>query len=319
MRILRKKTAAEKMRKEDQREAKKELRQDKRETRKEAREERKDIRKDTRAEKKQIRKSDATPKETREAKKDARQEKRDDLKEVRTEKKSEVRAIKRDVKEVRRSLDIKLPSKAANVALLREDLRDIAYSESGVVTNLEIEDALEILDRAYERAKELSAKGLRMLEDVVDGPRDGWVSRWSASGDLVTWFGEADEPNHVKDVHDRLRSVNDRLNKQITIRLYPQRSPTTNAQNNGTFFEPKTFKVFPKLFENSLDDTTQEIGYDYMASVMIHELIHLWFTDQKLDGEKVYDEAAALALAKENPRKARRSAENYERYCMLFA
>lgn len=319
MGLLRRKTAVEKERKRKQKAAKKALRQKKQSERKKAREEKRRIRKNARNKKKEVRKSDLRGKKKRDAKKEIRKGKRDDLKGARKEKKTQIKRICREIKNVRLWLDIKLPTKPGNLALLREDLGEIEYSDGGVVKDVVINDAFDLLDETFKRAKVLAARGLKPLEDIVDRPRDKWVRSWSADSDLVKWFGQAKKANHVKDVHDRLHSVDRRLNKQITIRLHPQRDMGTNAQNNGTFFEPKTFKVFPSLFESSLDARTDEIGIDYMASVMIHELMHLWFADQKLNGEKVYSESDALDLADKEPRKARRSAENYERYCLSFA
>ncbi len=327
MGLLRKKTAAEKKRKQDQKEAKKELKDEKKDIKKDARKEKKDIRKDARDDKKEIRKSDATGKEKREAKKDIRQDKRNDVKDINKDKKEEVKDVKKEIKEVKRWLNIELPSVAGNVAILRADLHDISYAEKQtengneilVEKELVIEDAFDILENAYAIAKEISARGLRRLQTIIDEPRDQWTSIWADRVRLNRWFGAVDKASDVKDVYDRLKSVDDRLNKKITIRFHPQRDQNTNAQNMGTFFEPKTFKVFPKLIENSLDEETKEIGYNYIASVLIHELIHVWFTDQKLDGETVYGDELALKLAEDNPKKARRSAENYEHFCMSFA
>ncbi len=309
---LRKNTAAEKARKEKEQEAKKRLRKQKRVTKKDARQDKREIRQEAREEKKEIRRSDGTAKQKREAKKDVRKDKKGSLKDVRVAKRKDVKEIKGEIKEVRRTLEIKLPAKAGNVALLRADLRDLARP-------IEIEEAFEILDTAYERAKVLSGRGLRPLTQIVDGPRDRWVDDWAASSLLVQWFGNASRANYVKDVHDRLQSVDRRLNKQLVVRFHPQRTADRSAQNNGTFFEPRTFKVFPRLIENSLDSTSNQVDHDYIASVFIHELIHLWFTDQKINGVKVYEESQALQLARDEPAKARRSAENYERYCLTFA
>ncbi len=52
------------------------------------------------------------------------------------------------------------------------------------------------------------------------------------------------------------------------------------------------------------------------AAILIHELNHDLFGDQKVDGKTVYGEALAKRLAKKRPRRARRSAENFEWYCM---
>ena len=52
-----------------------------------------------------------------------------------------------------------------------------------------------------------------------------------------------------------------------------------------------------------------------LAETLVHELGHNWFTDQKLEKVKVYGERRARDLATYNPRKARRSTENYAIFC----
>ncbi|HMQ69993.1 MAG TPA: M35 family metallo-endopeptidase [Ignavibacteria bacterium] len=316
---LRKKTALEKDLKKNQKAEKKELRQDKRAEKKDSRKEKKEIRKDTRDAKKEVRKSGVTGKDKRAEKKAIRKDKRSDIKDVNKEKKKKVSGIKEKIKDVKHGLNIIFPVKTANLALLREDLRDIKYSDGGGIKEMVYEDVPVILNEALSRARSLAEKGRKHIEKVIKKDRSEWVKAWNSDSLLKTWFGEAELANHAKDVFDRLSSVEKRLNKKISIRVHPQRDSGTNAQNNGTFFEPKTFKVFPKLFMNSLDPATSIPDYDYIGSVMIHELIHIWFTDQKLnDGTKVYGDVLAKKLAKENPRKARRSAENYEQFCITF-
>ncbi len=316
----RRRTAAEKDRDKAKKEEKKELRKEKREAKQDARKDKRSSRKDAREEKKSIRKSDLSGKDKREAKKEVRKDKRDSIKEINAEKKIEVKAIKEKLKEVRQSLEIILPVKTANVTLLREDLRDITFNDGLKEREVTIDDAYTILNIAYNRSIELAESALDYLRPFANlSERSSWIDNWNSDTLLTQWFGKIDDVNNVSDVFNRLNSVVKRLNKKITIRLHPQREGNRNAQNNGTFFEPKMFKVFPHLIENSLDTTTLELDYDRMASVLIHELVHLWFTDQKLDGNKVYGEDLAMDLAEKNPRKARRSAENYEHFCLSFA
>jgi len=316
---LRKKTAVEKDLKKNQKEEKKELRQEKRAEKKDSRKEKKEIRKDTREAKKEVRKSGVKGKEKREEKKSIRIDKRSDIKDVNKEKKKKVTEIKEKIKDVKHQLNIIFPAKAANLALLRADLSEIKYSDGSGIKEMVYEDVPVILNEAHSRARKMAEKGRMHMDKVINKDRSELVKAWNSDSKLKTWFGEAELPNHVKDVYDRLSSVEDRLNKKISIRVQPQRDSGTNAQNNGTFFEPKTFKVFPKLIINSLDPATSVPDYDYIGSVMIHELIHVWFTDQKLkDGTKVYGDVLAKKLAKENPRKARKSAENYEQFCITF-
>lgn len=290
----RKRTAAEKAQDKAKREDKKDLRKDK-----------KALKKDARDDKKAIRQSGAN-----------RKDKRDAIKEINKAKKSKVTDIKDDIKQVRKSLEIILPVKTANVALLRQDLRDIDFFDGNEIRPLTIDDAYEILNRVYQRSIEMAENALTYIQPfAVLAERPTWVSTWNNDALLVRWFGSVNDHNDVSGVFNKMNSVVNRLNDKMVIRLHPQRSKTTSAQNNGTFFEPKTFKVFPWLIESNLDEE-KAIGYDYMASVFIHELIHLFVFDQKLDGETVYGEQLALKLAEDEPKKARKSPENFEHFCL---
>lgn len=154
-------------------------------------------------------------------------------------------------------------------------------------------------------ATRMAEKGKARVNAVYSKPRSQWVASWNADPMLTKWFGDVNRKSQVKDVHSRLLSVCIRLSRGITIRLRPNSESSPLAQNARWFMEPKTFKVFARLLRKN---------DEYVASVFVHELIHLWFTDQKLDGTTVYGEALAMALADANPRKARRSAENYESF-----
>lgn len=293
----RKRTAAEKERDQAKKEKKKELRKEKRETRKDARKDKKDIRN-----------LDLS-----------RKDKKDWINDINADKKSDIKEIKEELKEVKQSLEIILPVKTANVALLREDLRDIKFNDGTGIREVTIDDAYAILNQAFDRSIRLAEAGLAYIKPFANlSERPSWIADWNGDALLVQWFGEIDHVNNVSDVFNRLNSVVERLNKKITIRLHPQRDSTTSAMNAGTFFEPKMFKVYPYLIEKSLDLATLQLDYDKMASVLIHELIHVWFTDQKLNGDTVYGAILAMDLAIEKPRKARRSAENYEHFCLSF-
>ncbi len=92
--------------------------------------------------------------------------------------------------------------------------------------------------------------------------------------------------------------------------MFPQTaasSDTTNAQNLGSVWSPKTFKLFTRWFRN---------GELQRGGIILHELNHDLFGDQKLDGETVYGERLAKDLAAQKPKNARKSAENYEWCCM---
>lgn len=322
----RKRTAAEKAADKAKKEEKKDLRQDKKEVKKDARQDKKEIRQDTREKKKDIRKSDLKGKDKSDAKKDVRQDKRKDIKDIKAGKKEDVKDIKEEIKEVRKSLEIILPVKTANVALLRNDLADINFLDnSGTVRHIEIEDAFDILNRTYQRSIVMAEGGLAYLRPfVVLAQRPSWIQNWNGDRLLARWFGRISKVGDATDVFNKLNSVVERLNKKMTIRLHPQRDRAvggvggTLAQNNGTFFEPRTFKVFPFLFEASRTANNALI-IDDMASTFIHEMVHLTVFDQKLEGETVYGERLALQLAIDKPNRARKSPENFSLFCLELA
>ncbi|KAA3620854.1 MAG: hypothetical protein DWP94_11610 [Flavobacterium sp.] len=68
-------------------------------------------------------------------------------------------------------------------------------------------------------------------------------------------------------------------------------------------------QIYPALFKNYEKN-------DQRAAVLLHELMHVWFKDQKIRGSKVNETEEALKLAMAYPSKARRSPENYERFCL---
>jgi|GEM_PF-4311362 len=291
----RKRTAAEKAQDKAKKEAKKELRKEKKEVKKDSREAKKDIRQAGLS----------------------RDDRREAIKEINSGRRDDVKDIKEDIKEISKSLEVILPVKTANVALLRQDLRDINFLDGTEVRPMTIDDAYPVLNRIYQRSIEMSEVALAYIEPfVVLSQRASWVENWNNDELLVKWFGEIDHHNDASGVFNKMNSVVRRLNKKITIRLHPKRNSTTSAQNNGTFFEPKMFKVFPWLFEATQDQTTKALNYDEMASIFIHELIHLFVFDQKLDGEKVYGEDMALQLAIDEPKKAQKSPENFEHFCL---
>jgi len=192
---------------------------------------------------------------------------------------------------------IKLPTRRKKRKALEKDLK--AY-------NMSTRQAVRKCVRCLNLAIRMAEKGKARINNVYSEPRNTWVACWNNDPMLTKWFGDVNRKSHVKNVHSRMLSVTNRLSKGITIRLRPSAEcSSTNAQNGGWFMEPKTFKVFSRLLGKN---------DEYVASVFVHELIHLWFTDQKLNGQKVYGKALAMALADDNPRKARRSAENYESF-----
>ncbi|MEM8980150.1 MAG: FAD-binding protein [Pseudomonadota bacterium] len=121
MGLFKKKSAAEKQRKQEIKDAKKDARKDKKDARKDAREDKKDARQEARADKKEIRQ------DTRDAKKDARQDKRDAMKDIRQSdlSKSDKKDAKKDVRADKKdTIDLAKQEKKDTKHDIREDKRD---------------------------------------------------------------------------------------------------------------------------------------------------------------------------------------------------
>ena len=194
---------------------------------------------------------------------------------------------------------------------LKRKRRDLADDLEAL--DLTIGETEALLIDALNLAERMMNKAYREISAIIRLDNKDWKDTFNSNRKLKKWFGEVKRKNHVRDVERRMDSICDRMNKGISIRLRPQKERTHNAQNTGTFFEPRRFKVFPNLIAK---DSEPDEGRDAIAAVLIHELMHTWFKDQRLGDKKTYGAERAEDLAKYDPRKARRSAENYEHYCL---
>lgn len=172
------------------------------------------------------------------------------------------------------------------------------------MTKTEIEQRIE---DAIAQGQTMAKRGVGVIAPILDGDRKTWESAWNRNETLTKWFGKVTKANHVKDVHRRLDGACDRLaNHVLKVNVKAELPKDFHAQNLGGPLSPDTFKVAPEWI-------TMEV--ESRAAVIIHELLHMWFIDQKIDGESVYGDDMALQLARDNPDKARRSPENYEQFC----
>lgn len=193
----------------------------------------------------------------------------------------------------------KVPSRKNKLQALESDLAKYG---------LKIGHARQACMQAAVFSQTMAKLGYDHIHRVMGDDKSKWVRNFNNDLVLVKWFGKTEKKGHVKDVRNRMLSIAKRINKGLTIRLRPQKEIDANARNHGGFADPRAFRVFPMIFKNGIDTT-------YLASVYIHEMMHLWFQDQIIGRAKVNNEHLAKQLARFYPKKARKSAENYERYC----
>jgi len=185
----------------------------------------------------------------------------------------------------------------------REAQRQNILNAIGSLTKGDVDN---MIIESIAAAEEMATVGIDKIQEIILMNRSRWKRTWNNDDLLVQWFGKVQKASHVKNVHKRLGKVHNRIaNHVLAIRVRPARRGS--AQNLGTFLSPKTFMIRPAWIME---------GQEERAGTIIHELLHEWFLDQKLDGETVYGDELAMRLASENPKKARKSAENYAQYCM---
>jgi len=185
------------------------------------------------------------------------------------------------------------------------------------------ESAVEkMVKDGVKRGEEMAGIALKRINKAVNKDTvEAMQKAWKDDKDLKAFFGtDKLTKENMRDVQNRMERCCERLSeKQLTIRVWPQsKAPdeNTNAQNGGMVFSPKTFKIFARWFGKTNEDQR--------AAIFIHELHHDLFLDQKIKNEKgervtVYGTKLAKQLAKEDPGKARKSAENYEQFCLAVS
>ena len=185
----------------------------------------------------------------------------------------------------------------------------------------------EVKDAVILASKISSEATVRLGKMLLNKKRRIKVKNWKEDSLIKKFFGSSPPSTiQMRKVHRRIARAHRRLSEThlvIRVRPRPSGSPNRRAQNLGTVFSPRRFKVYPAWFgvlsaeydgnksgENSSNSDLRR------AAIMVHELNHDLFSDQKLNGDKVYGEKMAKDLARSKPRKARRSSENLEWFCM---
>ena len=197
-------------------------------------------------------------------------------------------------------------------------LSEISLTEENVIK--EVEDAIRL-------AETIAEKGVTCFENILaKNKRKKKKEAWENDKWVKTFFGDsAPSIPQMRKTKRRIGRAHRRLaNTKLTIRVKPQPAGTsTRAKNLGTVFSPKTFQLYPAWFDQLSAEYDGNNGSQTSsdnklrrASIIVHELNHDLFFDQKLNGNIVYGEELAKDLADQKPRKARKSSENFEWFCM---
>lgn len=184
----------------------------------------------------------------------------------------------------------------------------------------ELNDIYYFVNKATDIARSLNFKGIEAIESLLKEKEGrGHQADPLIHEAFLLFFGAKNQDEYyLRQILKRLKRTYDRLsNKTITVRLLPQSkasSKYTNGSNNGAFLSPNKFTLYPRWFNKDITEA---------SVIIIHELLHDWFLDHKIktaDGKKltVYGFDRAVILALESPRKARRSPENYEQFCLYL-
>lgn len=183
--------------------------------------------------------------------------------------------------------------------------------------SLDFNDMDDRLILSSEKARELVNAGSDYLVQTIGTNKNRWVDNFNGNTILTRWFGEVKRKAQVQDVANRMEGLRKRMNRRLKVRVRPHSKPQikkidagkgfTLAQTVGAInLRSGTFTVYPYLVTKGVWD---------IAETITHEIGHQWFKDQKLERTTVYGATAARDLAKYNPRKARKSTENYSLYC----
>jgi hypothetical protein len=185
------------------------------------------------------------------------------------------------------------------------------------------------VQNAHIRARKMAERVRSEVEEIWDQRRGPgrWKRRrraWRRNASFVRWFGDdALTRNQMRLTRKRIIEVEKRFGKRVTYVLKGaggQCKPGRWAWHAGGL-QARRIRLCPPFFFNGSPSSDQ---IDRQASVLIHEMAHGFGQVQIVPGVPAHlipgtghpqgadSRAEALTLARDHPRKARRSPENYE-------
>lgn len=172
--------------------------------------------------------------------------------------------------------------------------------------------ARPVIIQAIKDAEARAKTGLAPLNNVMKKKkRKKKISAWKSDSNIVEYYSDRKvRPRQIRIVRRRLRRAKNRLvEKKLKLTIKPQsKAPRsgTIALNRGAFFSPNSFVIFGSWFDK---------GATKQSTNLIHELLHDWLIDRKIDGKRAYSDAQVKKLARKKPKRSRKNPGNYEHYC----
>ncbi|MFO6464560.1 hypothetical protein ACK8OR_09210 [Jannaschia sp. KMU-145] len=201
----------------------------------------------------------------------------------------------------------------------------IRFVDAGVLDEIvaqdndaDITDETDVMDEVQEAADEagrLLGLGKRRVEAVFAHNRlKNKKAAWKSDPVICRYFGDSDVTRRqMRLVRRRLRRAHRRTTEgRLRIRLRSQSKAsktTTRGRNSGGVATPRIFQLYPRWFAAS---------ERARAGILAHELFHDWSKDHDVTGDP-YSIDNVLALARDEPKKARRNPENFEQFILALA
>ena len=170
------------------------------------------------------------------------------------------------------------------------------------------------LDQALERAREMTRTAQDRMEAIWANSRPNRRrDAWRNDAAFATWFGTEElSKGQMKSVLRRIRRLRRRLHRHITFYVHPQTGPRSGRCSRPT--QPNAYKIPTPGVHLCPNFWVNLTTVDQQASVIIHELRHRGGLPGSMSHFGAPQPAAAQALARTDPKKARRNPENWENF-----
>jgi hypothetical protein len=173
---------------------------------------------------------------------------------------------------------------------------------------------------ALQDARKMSLRAARDMERIWSQPGRGRAlldrrrSAWLANPNFVRWFGRAElTAQQIGVVRDRLRKIDNRLHKKLTIHIHRQVGGDCERSTWAYHTSGRHVHLCPFFFSRP------RAQFHEQATTLIHELAHGLGLFGKGHPGRSEGRLAARKLAGSQPRKARKNPWNLEMFYLEYA